>query len=53
MDTEVPPWLTESVVVDALERLRGLVGAWRATPLSASVELDWPPDAPPHVMWPR
>ena len=49
MDTEVPPWLTESVVVDAQERLRGLVGAWRATPLGASVELDWPPNAPPHV----
>ena len=49
MDTEVPPWLTEAVVVDAQERLRRLVGAWRATPVGAALELDWPPDAPPLV----
>ena len=49
MDTEVPPWLTGSVVVDAQERLRHLVGAWRATPAGAALELDWPPNAPPHV----
>jgi hypothetical protein len=45
----VPRWLTEAVVVEAQERLRGLVGAWRATPPGAAVELDWPPDAPPRV----
>jgi hypothetical protein len=44
-----PPWLTEAVVVEAQERLRSLVGAWRATPPGAAVELDWPPDAPPRV----
>lgn len=49
MDTEVPHWLTEPVVVDAQERLRRLVGAWRATPAGAAMELDWPPHAPPHV----
>ncbi|HSY41189.1 MAG TPA: hypothetical protein VLA79_16735 [Polyangia bacterium] len=53
MDSAVPPWLTEAVVVDAQERLRRLVGAWRATPAGAAVELDWPPDAPPHVLSPR
>lgn len=53
MDANVPPWLTESVVVDAQERLRHLVGAWRATPTGAAVELDWPPNAPPHVTSPR
>ena len=49
MDGEVPAWLTEAVVVDAQERLRGLVGAWRATSVGAAVELEWPPNAPPHV----
>ena len=49
MDSDVPPWLTEAVVVDAQERLRHLVGAWRATPVGAALELDWPPNAPPLV----
>jgi hypothetical protein len=53
MDAEVPAWLTESVVVDAQERLRHLVGAWRAAPAGAAVELDWPPNAPPRVTSPR
>ena len=53
MDTEVPPWLTEAVVVDAQERLRHIVGAWRATLAGAALELDWPPNAPPHVTSPR
>lgn len=53
MDTQVPPWLTEAVVVHAQERLRHLVGAWRATPPGAAVELEWPPDAPPRVTPPR
>jgi hypothetical protein len=45
----VPPWLTEGVVVEAQQRLRRLDGAWRATPLGAAVELDWPPREPPRV----
>ena len=45
----VPPWLTEAVVIEAQRRLRRLVGAWRATPAGAAVEVDWPPDAPPRV----
>jgi hypothetical protein len=49
MDSDVPPWLTEAVVVDAQERLRRLVGAWRATPAGSALELDWPPNAPPLV----
>jgi hypothetical protein len=49
MNAEVPPWLTESLVVDAQEQLRHLVGAWRATPAGASVELEWPANAPAHV----
>ena len=49
MDAQVPPWLTEPVVVDAQERLRHLLGAWRATPAGAALELDWPPHTPPLV----
>ena len=49
MNSDVPPWLTEAAVVDAQERLRHLVGAWRATPAGAALELDWPPNAPPLV----
>jgi len=49
MDAEVPGWLTEPAVVDAQERLRHLIGAWRATPAGGALELDWPPNAPPHV----
>jgi hypothetical protein len=53
MESDVPPWLTEAVVVDAQERLRRLVGAWRATPAGAALELDWPANAPPLVTSPR
>ena len=53
MDTEVPRWLTEAVVVEAQERLRHLVGAWHATHAGAAVELDWPANAPPQVTSPR
>jgi hypothetical protein len=53
MDTAVPPWLTESLVIDTQERLRHLVGAWRATPAGAALELDWPPHAAPHVTSPH
>ena len=49
MDAEVPRWLTAAVVVDAQERLRGLVGAWRATKAGGALELDWPPNTSPHV----
>jgi hypothetical protein len=48
-DARVPPWLTEPVVVEAQERLRRLVGAWRAAGPGATVELDWPPDRGPRV----
>lgn len=53
MNAEAPPWLTKAVVVGAQERLRHLVGAWRATPGGAPLELDWPPRAPPLVTSPR
>jgi hypothetical protein len=52
MDAAVPRWLTEAVVVDAQERLRGLIGAWRAAAAGAAVVLEWPPNAAPQVMSP-
>lgn len=33
----------------ARARLRGLTGAWRATPFRGTLELDWPPGAAPRV----
>jgi hypothetical protein len=49
IETRLPPWLNDSVVVEAQERLRHLVGAWRAAPPGAAVELDWPPLEPPRI----
>jgi len=37
-----PAWLTEDVVGRALERLRRLLGAWRATPFGQTLELRFP-----------
>lgn len=33
----------------ASARLRGLTGAWRATPFRGTLDLDWPPGAAPRV----
>ncbi|HLK91056.1 MAG TPA: hypothetical protein VKZ18_14255 [Polyangia bacterium] len=54
-DERVPPWLTEATVIEAQERLRRIVGAWRAAPSGAAIELDWPPaegNAPARVVDP-
>jgi hypothetical protein len=37
----MPSWLTEALVVDVQERLRHLVGAWRATPYGGTMTLAW------------
>ena len=37
-----PAWLTEPFVAAMQERLRGLLGAWRATPYGETMALDWP-----------
>lgn len=47
--TEAPAWLTEALVTEAQERLRRLVGAWRAAAPGAAIELAWPPDGAPRV----
>jgi hypothetical protein len=36
-----PGWLTEPFVVAVEERLRRLLGHWRATPHGGAMELDW------------
>lgn len=41
-----PEVVTAEFVDGVLERLRRLVGRWRATPFGASMELCWPPDDP-------
>ena len=38
-----PAWLTETFVAAMQERLRGLLGAWKATPYGGTMALDWKP----------
>jgi hypothetical protein len=42
-----PPWLTEDLVVAVTDRVRRLMGQWRATPRGVEMVLAWGPDA--HV----
>ena len=37
-----PDWLTEPFVVAVQERMRRLLGQWKATPYGATMRLDWP-----------
>jgi len=39
---EVPPWLTGDLVDAVQERLRRLLGRWRATPFGEAMDLPWP-----------
>jgi hypothetical protein len=39
----LPAWLTEAFILAVQERLRQLVGRWRATRYRETMELDWPP----------
>jgi hypothetical protein len=45
LGSTMPPWLTEPFVDAVHERMRHLVGHWRATPFGGTMELDWPPAA--------
>jgi hypothetical protein len=42
MGTTMPDWLTEALVVGVNERMRRLLGRWRATPRGGEMVLDWP-----------
>jgi hypothetical protein len=37
-----PPWLTPAFVDGVRERMRSLVGRWKATPYLGRLELEWP-----------
>jgi hypothetical protein len=37
----MPDWLTESFIAAVQERMRRLLGRWRATPHGTSMDLDW------------
>ena len=37
-----PPWLTAQLVAEVQERMRRLLGAWKATPYGGALELTWP-----------
>ena len=41
LDTTMPDWLTEPFVEAVQERLRRLLGRWRATAYGAAMELAW------------
>jgi hypothetical protein len=42
LGTTNPPWLTEPFVLSVQERMRKLLGQWKATPFGSAMELDWP-----------
>jgi hypothetical protein len=42
LDTTLPAWLTERLVVAVQERIRRLIGEWKATPYGGTMELAWP-----------
>jgi hypothetical protein len=37
----MPDWLTEAFIEAVQERMRRLLGRWRATPYGATMDLDW------------
>jgi hypothetical protein len=37
-----PPWLTVAFVIAVRERMRQLLGRWKATPFGGTMELAWP-----------
>lgn len=42
LGTTRPSWLTESFVLAVQERMRPLVGRWKATPRGSVLDLAWP-----------
>lgn len=46
-ESEPPDWFTLELVAAVRERLRRLVGEWRATPYGATLELAWGEARPP------
>jgi hypothetical protein len=42
LGTTNPDWLTEPFVLAVQERMKKLLGQWKATPFGAAMELGWP-----------
>ena len=42
LGSTMPPWLTEAFVLAVQERMRQLVGRWKATPRGSALDLRWP-----------
>jgi hypothetical protein len=42
LGTTNPNWLTEGFVVSVQDRMRQLLGRWKATPYGGTMELTWP-----------
>ncbi len=45
LGADVPAWLTEPMMRSAAERMRRLIGEWRALRPGQSMTLDWPPES--------
>ncbi len=41
-ETVAPTWITEAFIDGVRERMRQLVGRWKATPVGSALELEWP-----------
>jgi hypothetical protein len=50
LGTTMPTWLTVSFVLAVQERMRQLVGRWRATPRGSVLELAWLESRPPYLL---
>ena len=51
LGTPLPAWVTEELVDAVQERMRRLVGHWKATPYGGSMELPW--EVPVQAAAPR
>lgn len=40
----IPSWLNDGFLMRVMERMRRLLGQWKATPFGGRMELVWPPD---------
>lgn len=41
----IPPWLNDAFLLRVMDRMRRLLGQWKATPFGGRMELVWPPDS--------
>ncbi|HLK35277.1 MAG TPA: hypothetical protein VKU41_00905 [Polyangiaceae bacterium] len=42
LGSTMPSWLTEAFVLAVQERMRNLLGRWKATPRGSALDLTWP-----------